>query len=413
LKASNTKKLAPLPHNSTCLAKWLQVTIDLHHGVSKSCHHTRWTEIDPKNIIENPQELHNTVQKDIERTQMLSNIKPESCNYCWRHEKKISSTSSDRFQKSNSDWANFGYDQDPFDQKDPTPSYVEVMFDKICNLSCAYCSPDSSSKIENEIKKLGPFPDLVNEHRSSRLVPSPYKSEFIKSFFNWLPHLLPKLHTLRVTGGEPLLSHHTFKLIDYLGHRENKHLIFSLNTNLMLSDHLLTQFYRNINKLQSKVKEVHIYTSLEAHGQTAEYIRQGLNYPNFMINLKQLLKKCPQTQVTIIATINKLVISNFDLFLLDIAKLKSSHKRLCIDFVPLQQPDFLSIESLTTIEKEKFIKSCQVVLEKNSVFNLIEREKIKFILKLVSNDHHDQKKLQYKYQVFKGEFNERYPFSSP
>ena len=168
-QSNELTKLMPTRSNTTCLAKWLQVTIDLHHAVSKSCHHTKWTPIDENLAIQNPLFLHNTQIKQLERAEMLNGKKTKTCSFCWDHESLSPNETSDRFHKSQSEWAQHETATRNFNQENPSPSYIEVMFDKVCNLSCIYCSPDSSSRIEHEIEEFGPYPQQVKEHRSSRL----------------------------------------------------------------------------------------------------------------------------------------------------------------------------------------------------------------------------------------------------
>ena len=56
----------------------------------------------------------------------------------------------------------------------------------------------------------------------------------LKRFGNGKIELYPKLHTLRITGGEPLLSKDTWKVMDELIENPNPNLIFCVNTNLMV-----------------------------------------------------------------------------------------------------------------------------------------------------------------------------------
>ena len=71
-----------------------------------------------------------------------------------------------------------------------------------------------------EIEKHGGYPtstsfnDLTWVRETNQL---PYKhseeNPYVESFWNWWPELYNDLHTFRVTGGEPLLSKDTWKLL--------------------------------------------------------------------------------------------------------------------------------------------------------------------------------------------------------
>ena len=53
-------------------------------------------------------------------------------------------------------------------------------------------------------------------------------------FLEMVPELYRDLHTFRITGGEPLLSNDTWKVLDYILEQKepNKNLNLSINSNL-------------------------------------------------------------------------------------------------------------------------------------------------------------------------------------
>ena len=177
---------------SFCAAKWLQVTIDLLHGTTHSCHHPARHEIPLTELKNNPSALHNTNFKKYTRNQMLSGVRPKECEYCWLIEDLSSDMLSDRYLKSLDTWSlphlarlsNMPWDSDV------NPTYLEVMFDKTCNLACAYCFAEVSSSIEKEMNEFGPYPVSNSGHR---LVSSNRKFEnanpFINAFWKWLPEI--------------------------------------------------------------------------------------------------------------------------------------------------------------------------------------------------------------------------------
>ena len=58
-----------------CLAKWTQVTMHLHNGMTHSCHHPSPHKIPLSEIKSNPSALHNTKHKKFRRKEMLEGIK--------------------------------------------------------------------------------------------------------------------------------------------------------------------------------------------------------------------------------------------------------------------------------------------------------------------------------------------------
>src|SRR5690606_24250482 len=90
---------------SFCLAKWMQVTVHLQHGMNHSCHHPIPHKIPLEEIENNPTALHNTKFKKLQRQKMLTGKRPAECDYCWRIEDAHVDNFSDRMVKSADYWA--------------------------------------------------------------------------------------------------------------------------------------------------------------------------------------------------------------------------------------------------------------------------------------------------------------------
>ena len=76
-----------------CLAKWTQVTMHLHNGMTHSCHHPSPHKVPMIELETNPTALHNTNYKKNVRREMLTNKKPQECGYCWNIENNSKSYS--------------------------------------------------------------------------------------------------------------------------------------------------------------------------------------------------------------------------------------------------------------------------------------------------------------------------------
>src|SRR5210317_875843 len=117
--------------SSFCLAKWLQVTIDLVHGETQSCHHTIKHPIPYEDLQKNISALHNTWHKKVQRNLMLQGIRPTECSYCWKMEDIDIEDGqiSDRFIKTSDYWAYPYLDSViQIDWKENIkPTYLEVM----------------------------------------------------------------------------------------------------------------------------------------------------------------------------------------------------------------------------------------------------------------------------------------------
>ena len=71
---------------SMCYAKWSQVSMHLHNGMTHSCYHPPTHKIPLEELKINPSALHNTEEKKEQRRQMLAGKRPDGCSYCWRIE---------------------------------------------------------------------------------------------------------------------------------------------------------------------------------------------------------------------------------------------------------------------------------------------------------------------------------------
>lgn len=317
-----------------CIAKWAQVTIHLHIGHNHSCHHPATHKISEEEIRLNPSALHNTEYKKQRRKEMLEGKRPTECAYCWNIEDN-SNLYSDRVLKSCENWAEPYYDKIkslPWNE-DFNPKYLEVSFSNICNFKCSYCAPPFSTRWTEEIETYGAYPTSSRfnglEHFKDRI---PYKhneyNPYLEAFWKWWPDLYKDLHNFRITGGEPLLSDDTWNILDFLTKVEspNRELNFAINSNLGVADKLIDKLIEKIKFLEddNRVKELIIYTSCDAWGEQAEYIRHGLEFNRFWDNVNKILSKTTKTSVLFMVTYNALSVFSFEKFIENVFKLKLS-----------------------------------------------------------------------------------------
>ena len=334
--------------SSFCLAKWLQVTIDLKHGTNHSCHHPERHVIPEKLLGDNPGALHNTPFKKRQRKLMLEGNRPPECSYCWNIEDTPGAHHSDRYIKSTDEWAYPSLDEvakRPWDQ-DINPTYVEVMFDSVCNLSCSYCLADISTSIQKEMEEFGPYPVSDPLHRMPKhenRVQVEGENSFQKAFWEWLPTLSEDLQVLRITGGEPLLSPQNEKLLDFFETHSFPKLTLIINTNLSLPKSLIEKYIQKIKKLKSdkKIKDFELYTSLDTFREQAAYIRSGLNTDLFWSNLDTFIEEFPEMPVVIMCTFNILSISGISTLIEKVLEYKEAGKNLVLDMSYLKNPFYL------------------------------------------------------------------------
>ena len=390
-----------------CLAKWTQVTMHLSMGMTHSCHHPAPHKVNEKEVKRNPSALHNTRFKKLKRKEMLENKRPKECNYCWNVEDN-SDSFSDRVFKSSEDWSLPEYDKITKLnwREDYNPKYVEVAFSNTCNFKFAYCGPQFSSKWVEEIEKHGPYKishDYNNLEQLKAKNEMPFKPKeynpYVEAFWNWWPELYNDLHTFRITGGEPLLSKDTFKVLDYIidTKKPNKNLALSINSNLGVNDTLINKFIKKAEIIckEDRVKELVVYTSIEATEEQAEYTRHGLDHKRFWSNVEKILTKLPKVNIVIMSTFNALSVFTYEKLIekvFDIKKKYSSNNRykpsaISLDTSYLRWPSHLSVKILKEEHIELILKAAKKALylgmkeysSDNFGFTNMEIQKIKRI----------------------------------
>jgi hypothetical protein len=363
-----------------CLAKWKQVTIHLGTGHTHSCHHPNTHVIPIEEIKVNPSALHNTQFKKNKRREMLEGQRPSECQYCWNVEDSVKSDNvfSDRVTKSSEIWAQPHFNEviDAGYEKNISPSYMEISFSYACNFKCSYCSPEISSKWMEEIQQYGPYPthlsyNGLDHFKQMQKMPIAEREEnpYVDAFWQWWPEIYPTLHTFRITGGEPLMTKHTFKVLDYIIENPNPNLELGINSNLGVPKKLIDDFIDKVKIILDKklVKSVKLYTSCEAYGTKAEYIRFGLNYKEWYANCQRLLSELPELEFSVMSTYNALSVTSYDLFLNDWLNLKKDfrtrQRNVSFDAPYLRNPEWLTIgilpkEYITMAESSyQFVKN--------------------------------------------------------
>lgn len=339
---------------SFCLAKWLQVTMHLHSGHNHSCHHPNTHKTPLEELKFNPSSLHNTCFKKDQRLKMKNNSRPSECGYCWNIEDLGGNFISDRVLKSSEFWAVENFDKvvNLSPNANINPTYAEVSFSNVCNFRCSYCSGNFSTRWKDDIRQHGSYTTKSGE-QTMEVIPED-ENPYVKAFWEWWPELVQDLKVFRITGGEPLLSKNTFRVLEDLSKNPRPQLEVAINSNLGASDAVIEKFIAAVQELvfNGKVKSFRLFTSVEAWGAKAEYIRNGLEFPRFQKNLEKFLKEVPGTQVTIMATYNSLSVTSFTELLVYVKSLKEKYTPkngacpLFIDISYLRHPLYQTVQVL-------------------------------------------------------------------
>lgn len=356
-----------------CLAKWTQVTVNLGIGETQSCHHNQFHSIPVSEIKRSSSALHNTQEKKNQRKQMLTGERPKECNYCWRVEDN-SDYFSDRVIMSTKFNAMDHYEniKQFTGDEDFNPTQLEISFSNVCNFACAYCGPTFSSKWASDISRHGPYINDYNKINQTYFLDKE-QNPYVDAFWDYLPQVYNTLDTLRVTGGEPLMSRHTETLLNYIKEHPNHNLTLIINTNLGVPDSVFYSMIDRIKEIKEHIKEVQIATSGESTGVRAEYIRDGLDYNTWYDRCIYILSEV-QIKVNFMCAYNVLSITTFTDFLKDILFLYKTYGNVGLSVTSVAHPEFLSVTS-APVEWRHYLVETLEFLETNAPGEISDRFK--------------------------------------
>jgi len=362
---------------SFCGAKWYNATIWLGSGRTTSCHHPPAHYVSVESVKENYKTLHNTPQKKADRKMMLSGERPPGCDYCWKIEDMGVDAISDRPFKSMTytDEELYIATQTPIDA-DVDLRTLEIAFDRTCQFACSYCNPAFSTTWVKDIKKNGPYINLTSDgrghfthiHELDQLYDYNDTNPYIEAFFKWWESDLHRTLTeLRITGGEPLMSGHTWKLFEWFKeHKGQSKTRLAINSNLGFDVSVLEKMLSSTEGIS-----LTLYTSNESFGKQSEYIRDGLNWEDWKSNMCFLLESKKLRSLNVMCTINALCLDSLTDFLSQIIAWKKQYGVQSISFslnimrFPSFQGPIVLPNKIKENYKQKLIEWSQGFEEKN------------------------------------------------
>lgn len=213
--------------------------------------------------------------------------------------------------------------------------FVDIRNSNHCNLKCRTCGPHASSQWEKEQAKTIKINYNGSLEKYYETIITPYTNDF---YF---------------TGGEPLLTHDHWKLLEKLielGYSKNVTLRY--NTNLTV----LKYKEKDIYHLWDQFKNINILCSIDAIGQRFDYIRSGAKWENVNNNLLKLIEyrnqKNKNLNVSISYTVS--ILNIWDMYK-DLEYFKDLNVPVKIGI--LNNPDILSLTSIHDDVKEQALDS--------------------------------------------------------
>lgn len=160
------------------------------------------------------------------------------------------------------------------------PVSFDYRVSNLCNFRCRMCGPELSSSWESEKRMLGTW-----NPQTEKWMAADNKAK-IETFQNVLEQELwnsvteNRIEEIYWVGGEPLLYPIHWDVMNHLVESgQSKNVVVRYNTNL--------SNVRNLYDLLPYFKNVNICASQDATGSTAEYIRTGLKWDDWLSNFKK------------------------------------------------------------------------------------------------------------------------------
>jgi len=335
-----------------CLAKFHEASIWVYSGKIASCHYTPFVQVG--NTVDT---FYNPLEKRLQQKEMLNGGQPSACNSCWGYENL--GLTSDRTRKSLS----FSDHLSAEDYKNENyifkPKALELAFKNTCNLACSYCSPQFSTSWINDIKNNGLYTDIITDDRKhyqksiieiDQMIDPPN----MKLFWEWFNTVIFDLESIRVSGGEPLMHDEVFILFDMMT-QYNPNIECVIHSNLCQKPLVMNRFFEKIKKLSN----LRMNISNESAGEVAEFIREGMNYKEWLFNVENLANSTVKN-LSISTTISAISLQSLDQMYLDIIDIRSRTRvKPYISINMVDKPEFQGFACLTRSERDFYINKYQ------------------------------------------------------
>jgi organic radical activating enzyme len=284
-------------NNTFCSKSWTDINIDFESRVLRHCCKSQPQRF-PETLNESFISLNDLIKE--RRSLSLQNVEHNDCSACWNDYKKGNSAFRDWANKWN---LNFIDQHRDSLTDDSHIHYIEIKPDRICDMSCLYCSPDSSSKI-------------AQEEGVTYLDKTDNKDYEV--FKNWIKNFLSRkdLKSKQIVfiflGGEPTASDRFYTLIDFIEEQSvvNAHLNIRLEicTNANSKPFLMDKI---IQRMDSGKTKWAIGISNESYGKIAELVRHRLDWNRFSNNFVRYIQHPNVELIVLSPTMNSFSLKSF------------------------------------------------------------------------------------------------------
>ena len=321
----------------------------------------------PYHIRDNFSEAWNSKDMRDIRMAMVSGQHVEGCSTCYLQE--ASGRISNR-QYSNQEWTNrLGKDsiKKTIDEAivnngvlKYNVAYLDLRLGNLCNLKCRMCNPYNSSQI-------------AKEHIELDQTDPKYKAVWAKTFgkfnskimevqewfdqdilWNQVIDLIPSLHKVYMTGGEPTLISNNFRFMEACIEQGRTDIVLFFNTNC-------TNINKRFLELIKQFETVYVNASVDGTGIVNEYIRTPSKWTQIKENV-ETLSKMPNVVLGITPTVQVYNIFN----LTDMLDWAQSLDNVFVDFLINVHPFHLAVNILPDDIRHDVAKKLQEYVDKFS-----------------------------------------------
>jgi len=204
------------------------------------------------------------------------------------------------------------------------------------------------------------------------------------------------LKILRITGGEPMMSGHTWKLLEWLRDNPNKSsCTIHISTNLAYDTDTLTRFLDLCDQINLHIE---VWTSVESVGEKTEYVRDGLSWQQWEENFDRVLAHPSISRVGLLTSPSVPVIDGFGEFLHWVLEKKKNlpSNRLWLSVNPVRFPTFQSIVVLPYELRKKYMDEIESFLVQPSTrkfFNFFDLDQVRRFHAYMTNIRDPHKEL--------------------
>lgn len=307
------------------------------------------------------------------RISMISGVKLEGCNVCYLQE---SSGRTSNREYANQEWTyklgeeriNTLVDQAIVNNGaiDYSIAYLDLRLGNLCNLKCRMCSPFNSSQIAKEhleLEQRDPAYKVVWASTFGKFDPNFNEmQEWFDRDVLWdqVIDMIPNLHKVYMTGGEPTLINNNFKFMQECINRGRRNIVLFFNTNC-------TNINKKFTNLISQFSRVNINASIDGVGEVNDYIRSPSHWDQISKNV-EVLAQMPNVHLGITPTVQVYNIFN----LVDTLKWvdalnRTYNKNIFVDFLINVHPKHLAVNILP--DKIRHSVAADLIDYKNTYFN--------------------------------------------